>query len=335
MTPDAVRPRDHSIELTADLDLLAGLWQEAPFARLPADAPPELKAYVQNVENPARVYAIHQASRRHGFQLLVERYILQLRSGCENVNCATPTCFTCRRRLAGRAPIRRYNTTSARTLAIYLASQDDPEKGLCPFLRKSREPPAAFGNLIFSTRSSSPSHPDHNRANVATSPSARKELLSRPRAPSSSSQDALASPMNDPSDPVSPIQNASRPAAACTPHSNDRELVSQIRVIEAPMSKDHRSFAANLFGTVTFKMLEWLTPRSVAAMAAKISNLDSVVDFDFPQDPASSARTTACSDIQSTAPDESDATDSTTVAVQPHATDMNETSFMPKPAKTQ
>ncbi|KAF5261886.1 hypothetical protein FOXYS1_7412 [Fusarium oxysporum] len=310
MTPDAVRPRDHSIELTADLDLLAGLWQEAPFARLPADAPPELKAYVQNVENPARVYAIHQASRRHGFQLLVER-----------------------RRLAGRAPIRRYNTTSARTLAIYLASQDDPEKGLCPFLRKSREPPAAFGNLIFSTRSSSPSHPDHNRANVATSPSARKELLSRPRAPSSSSQDALASPMNDPSDPVSPIQNASRPAAACTPHSNDRELVSQIRVIEAPMSKDHRSFAANLFGTVTFKMLEWLTPRSVAAMAAKISNLDSVVDFDFPQDPASSARTTACSDIQSTAPDESDATDSTTVAVQPHATDMNETSFMPKPAK--
>ncbi|EXK80241.1 hypothetical protein FOQG_15189 [Fusarium oxysporum f. sp. raphani 54005] len=333
MTPDAVRPRDHSIELTADLDLLAGLWQEAPFARLPADAPPELKAYVQNVENPARVYAIHQASRRHGFQLLVERYILQLRSGCENVNCATPTCFTCRRRLAGRAPIRRYNTTSARTLAIYLASQDDPEKGLCPFLRKSREPPAAFGNLIFSTRSSSPSHPDHNRANVATSPSARKERLSRPRAPSSSSQDALASPMNDPSDPVSPIQNASRPAAACTPHSKDRELVSQIRVIEAPMSKDHRSFAANLFGTVTFKMLEWLTPRSVAAMAAKISNLDSVVDFDFPQDPASSARTTACSDIQSTAPDESDTTDSTTVAVQPHATDMNETSFMPKPAK--
>ncbi|KAF4432686.1 E3 ubiquitin- ligase HECTD2 [Fusarium acutatum] len=227
MTPDAVRPRDNSIELTADLDLLAGLWQEAPFARLPPDAPPDLKAYVQNVENPARVYAIHQASRRHGFQLLVER----------------------------------------------------------------------------------------------------------PRALSSSSQDALASPTNDPSDPISPIQDASRPAAACTPHSKDRDLVSQIRVIEAPMSKDHRSFAANLFGTVTFKMLEWLTPRSVAAMATKINNLDSVMDFDLTQDPASSARTTAGSDIQSTAPEESDTTASTTVAVQPHATDMNETSFMPKPPK--
>jgi hypothetical protein len=75
MTPDAVRPRDNSIELTADQDLLAGLWQEAPFARLPPDAPPDLKTYVQNVENPARVYAIHQASRRHGFQLLVERFV--------------------------------------------------------------------------------------------------------------------------------------------------------------------------------------------------------------------------------------------------------------------
>ncbi|RKL49479.1 hypothetical protein BFJ72_g938 [Fusarium proliferatum] len=335
MTPDAVRPRDNSIELTADLDLLAGLWQEAPFARLPPDAPPDLMAYVQNVENPARVYAIHQASRRHGFQLLVERYILQLRSGCENVNCATPTCFTCRRRLAGRAPIRRYNTTSARTLAIYLASQDDPEKGLCPFLRKSREPPAAFGNLIFSTRSSSSSHPDHNRASAATLPSARKERISRPQALSLSSQGVPACPTDDPSDPISPIRHASKPAAACTPHLSDRDcdLVSQIRVIEAPMSKDHRSFAANLFGTVTFKMLEWLTPRSVAAMATKISNLDSAVDFDLPQGPASLARTTAGSDIQSTAPEESDTTASTTVAVQPHATDMNETSFIPKPPK--
>ncbi|KAG4252351.1 hypothetical protein FPRO03_07800 [Fusarium proliferatum] len=243
MTPDAVRPRDNSIELTADLDLLAGLWQEAPFARLPPDAPPDLMAYVQNVENPARVYAIHQASRRHGFQLLVE--------------------------------------------------------------------------------------------SAATLPSARKERISRPQALSLSSQGVPACPTDDPSDPISPIRHASKPAAACTPHLSDHDcdLVSQIRVIEAPMSKDHRSFAANLFGTVAFKMLEWLTPRSVAAMATKISNLDSAVDFDLPQGPASLARTTAGSDIQSTAPEESDTTASTTVAVQPHATDMNETSFIPKPPK--
>ncbi|KAF4335342.1 ubiquitin ligase [Fusarium beomiforme] len=290
MTPDAARHQDHSIELAADLELLAGLWQEAPFARLPPDAPPELRPYVQNVESPARVYAIHQASRRHGFQLLVQR-----------------------------------------TLAIYLASQDDPEKGLCPFLRKSREPPAAFANLMFSTRSPSPSHPDHNRASVATSPSARKERLSRPRAPSLSSQDALTSST---SDTFSSTRAPSTAAATCTPQSKDHRSASHIRLIEAPMSKDHRSFAANLFGTVAFKMLEWLTPRSVAAMADKISNLDLVVDSDPSQDPANSARMTISSDIESTAPDEPDTTDSKTVAVQPHGNDMNESSYTSKSART-
>lgn len=55
-----------------DADVLAGLWEDAPFARLPPDAPPELKDMVQNIENPKRVYAIHRASRRHNFQILVE-----------------------------------------------------------------------------------------------------------------------------------------------------------------------------------------------------------------------------------------------------------------------
>jgi hypothetical protein len=78
MTPEISRPRVSSIEPATDVDLVAGLWQEAPFARLPADAPPELEAYVQNIENPARVYAIHRASRRHDFQLLVERFVLDI-----------------------------------------------------------------------------------------------------------------------------------------------------------------------------------------------------------------------------------------------------------------
>ncbi|KAM0276493.1 hypothetical protein ACHAQH_006682 [Verticillium albo-atrum] len=49
---------------------------------------------------------------------------------------------------------------------------------------------------------------------------------------------------------------------------------SDIRVIERPISKDHRSFAANVFGTVAFKMLEWLTPSGLAAMAQKMDGLD-------------------------------------------------------------
>ncbi|KOS22033.1 hypothetical protein ESCO_001884 [Escovopsis weberi] len=165
------RPRA-SHEASSEVDLLAGLWQEAMFARLPPDAPPELKDYVRDVENPRRVYAIYRASRRHDFQLLIERYVTQLRNGCGVPKCTTATCFTCRKRLAGKAPIRRYNPASARTLAVYLASQDNPEKGICPYLKP-----------------------------------------------------------------------------------------------------DYRSFAVATFGTVAFKMLEWLTPQGIEAMTAKISEL--------------------------------------------------------------
>lgn len=60
--------------MTSYDSLMAGLWQEAPFPRLPTDAPPELTKHVHQVDNPHLVYTIHKASRRHGFQLLVERF---------------------------------------------------------------------------------------------------------------------------------------------------------------------------------------------------------------------------------------------------------------------
>jgi hypothetical protein len=42
------------------------------------------------------------------------------------------------------------------------------------------------------------------------------------------------------------------------------------KISEQPANKDHRSFAANLFGTVAFRMLEWLTPQGVAAISSKL-----------------------------------------------------------------
>ncbi|CAJ0549206.1 Ff.00g028190.m01.CDS01 [Fusarium sp. VM40] len=334
MTPDSTRPRDPSAEFSVDLDLLAGLWQEASFPRLPPDAPPELKACVQNVGNPARVYAIHQASRRHGFQLLVERYILQLRSGCENVNCATPSCFTFRRRLAGKAPIRRYNTTSARTLAVYLASQDNPEKGLCPFLRKSQDPPAALGNLIFSTRQPSPSHPDSKRPTVATSPAMHKERLSRPRSSSSSSQDVVSPTTGH---TASLIHAGNKHTTKSLHYSDSGDSSTQMRVVESSTSKDHRSFAANLFGTVTFKMLEWLTPKSVAAMSEKISDLEvarlstSAVESKASQKPTLTDTSTG-SNIDDASPSESNATRSTNSNYQPHKPELNDHYCKAKPS---
>lgn len=76
MTPDAMRPAsagNRNYGNADDLDLLAGLWEEARFARLPWDAPSDLRELVEDIDNPRRVYAVHKASRRHNFQQLVQK----------------------------------------------------------------------------------------------------------------------------------------------------------------------------------------------------------------------------------------------------------------------
>lgn len=238
-------------------DLFAGLWQESPFVRLPSDAPPQLNSFVHDIENPRRVYAIHRASRRHDFQLLVQLYIHQLRDGCGSAACVTPTCFSCRKRLVGKSPIRRYNPTSARTLAIYLASQDDPERGICPSLRRSKETTPAVNNLVFS-----------------------KCSLSKSTSQKSADGDAQDAVRRAASKPQS--RNACSPESqgAENPDDSTRQLetsqsATEICVSERPVTRDYRSFAATAFGTVAFKMIEWLTPNSLDALSQKISDLDS------------------------------------------------------------
>ncbi|RDA93765.1 hypothetical protein CP533_0276 [Ophiocordyceps camponoti-saundersi (nom. inval.)] len=232
-------------------DLTAGLWQEAPFPLLPDDAPPEMRHLVQDIDNPRRVYAIHKASRRHDFQLLVDRYVVQLRTGCCNHQCNTSSCFTSRRRVAGQAVVQRYSTTSARTLAVYLASQDSPENGLCPYLHRSREPPSAVNNLDFSVRFAS-------APPTASKPSYAKGQKSYPRPVRIVSR--------------SPRQRQDelnrRPADDGSPSSQ------KLGMHELPVQIDYRSFAAAAFGTVAFKMLEWLTPLGVEYMFKKLHEAD-------------------------------------------------------------
>lgn len=74
MTRESTRPSPGG-RIEADIELLALLWEEAPFPKLPRDAPPELKEFVQTIENPRHVYTIHCAARRHNFQTLVEKYV--------------------------------------------------------------------------------------------------------------------------------------------------------------------------------------------------------------------------------------------------------------------
>lgn len=56
--------------------------------------------------------------------------------------------------------------------------------------------------------------------------------------------------------------------------SGARKSRVPFEVTEHPVSKDHRSFTANVFGSVAFRMLEWLTPVSLATMARNADALD-------------------------------------------------------------
>ncbi|KAH8887694.1 hypothetical protein GQ53DRAFT_809004 [Thozetella sp. PMI_491] len=251
MTLDTIRPADGGGQGGSDVDVMASLWEVAPFARLPGDAPNELRHLVEDIENPKRVYAVHKASRRHSFQLLVQKYVVQLRDGCGADYCHTPTCFTCRKRIAGRAPIRRYNATSARTLAIYLASQDNPENGLCPTLKTPKGPPAAMSSLVFT---SNPKQPVRIHMGQTTGGSGQG---GPPRANGKPVTNGVA-------------KSEPKPRRAGVPRDQDLEGSTEIpgfSVTERHESKDYRSFAANVFGTVAFKMLEWLTPSGVDDMS--------------------------------------------------------------------
>ncbi|CAK7222940.1 hypothetical protein SCUCBS95973_005006 [Sporothrix curviconia] len=263
---------------SVDADLIAGLWEEAPFPRLPWDAPAELRDLVDEVENPRRVYAVHQASRRHNFQLIVQMYIVQLRDGCGTSTCSTSTCLSFRQRLAGKAPLRRYSSTSARTLAIHLASQDNPEAGLCPALKLARTAPAALNSLIFSPKYMPSSREDGVMGGYKAAPPAysrkgsSKDRLSKGAGTTHSvscaatisntanTADADATEKTNISDSLSTEPTPRQDGA------EDTKAEANFTISDKPVNKDYRSFAANMFGTVAFKMLEWLTPAGIGEM---------------------------------------------------------------------
>lgn len=72
--------RDHRLHdeqaPDADIDAYTALWAVASFPRLPDDAPEEFKKSAIEIDDPRRVYNIHQAARRHQFHILVERLVL-------------------------------------------------------------------------------------------------------------------------------------------------------------------------------------------------------------------------------------------------------------------
>ncbi|KAF3068371.1 Ubiquitin-protein ligase E3A [Daldinia childiae] len=285
MTREVNRPADdgpgHNV---FEVDIIAALWEQVPFPRLPADAPSEIKELVINVENPKRVYAIYRASRRHDLQLLVEKFIAQLRYGCGFSACTTPSCFSCRKRLAGKAPIRRYNPTSARTLAIFMASQDDADSRLCPHLHPPTGPSDAIKPLIFGLKRAASSNDASGPAYTGLGPKLKstkgapgRVALKRGQSPIASSSPSAQMNWKETS------QYLNRPPeveATKTEPSSQLNGMDGIHITEKSISKDYRSFAANVFGSVAFKMLEWLTPNNIENALETTGKTDPTSELD-------------------------------------------------------
>ncbi|KAI1118372.1 hypothetical protein F5Y14DRAFT_400180 [Nemania sp. NC0429] len=243
-------------------DVLASLWENAPFPKLPSDAPPEIRELVVDVESPRRVYTIHRASRRHNLQILIDRFVLQLRHGCGSSSCSETTCFTYRKRAAGKSPIRRYNPNSARTLAVYLAGQDNPESRLCPYLQPSGRPSDAIAPLQFGPKNAS----TKERAKARLPHTKSHESVFESSSPRPTTQHRRQNRDNEKDGIYSPPR-----AVAQTTSQTTGSGSVPIEITERPVGKkDYRSFAAALFGTVAFKMLEWLAPNNVEALSDKM-----------------------------------------------------------------
>ena len=160
---------------------------------------------------------------------------------------------------------------------MYLASQDNPEQGLCPTLRPPKEASKALLNhLTFEsshpdplslfqskrskgqTASSTPKCKPHPRSGRPQSPVSRRSEEAAPRSINKGQR------RNSNGDQSEQSLDAGKITASDYTH----------KIRAGPANKDHRSFAANLFGTVAFRMLEWLTPQGMAAISNKLDMSD-------------------------------------------------------------
>ncbi|KAL9039612.1 MAG: hypothetical protein Q9180_002425, partial [Flavoplaca navasiana] len=142
-------------------------------ARLPKDVPPLLLRDTIELDNLRLAWPQILLDRRRASENLILY-------GCQNPDCKTATCFH-RRKNTSSHPLRNFTPRSARSLALELATQDDPEKHLCPSLsttsphyghqlRPPRKRDSASLNDISQRQPTPDSKPDVNVTGPSNSP---------------------------------------------------------------------------------------------------------------------------------------------------------------------
>ncbi|KAJ6152010.1 hypothetical protein N7497_006329 [Penicillium chrysogenum] len=215
-------------------------------SKLPPNAPDALTQNTIEVSDPSKVLPQYRDDRRRKFNGLVRRYKAQLLHGCDDPGCRTSTCASHRRRLS-EGPYRRYTELSARTLACYLASLDDPETGLC--LNVPKPPPQLTAE-------------DYHRISLRRTRTLEAQTAAANRSPRPEQYDEYH-PAGDASKP-SQNRSAMPKVKEESSSSQTRTGSSYIRDLDHTAEqqlKDPKSFTQNLFDTISLRMVEWLPLR--------------------------------------------------------------------------
>ena len=128
-------------------------------------------------------------------------------------------------------------------LAVHLASQDNPEQGLC-------HSPSA----------------DPKRSHALTTTISPREVS---RTPARETPIVPLSPRKVKMVDIAPRRLAERQRPEETGREHKYSAAqprSKMQLVDETTTTDHRSFVQNMFGTVAFKMLDWLSPRNLDIM---------------------------------------------------------------------
>ena len=213
----------------------------------------------------------------------MEAFILQIRYGCcasDNTStstpchCSTPTCFTHRRRVAGSKPIRRFNVTSARALAITLASKDNPDSALCPHLSSQPDVrPRESQKTQVKQFGDKPAPPKKlERLNTVLKNSGHKAVQIPDHILSVFKEDGIAGDEAErrPSDNIGRTKSENMSDDYSRRRSSAKPQIDTWAEEQGHVKLDPRSFVQNVLNTDAMRMLEWMTPNSIDDLTSKI-----------------------------------------------------------------